>query len=500
MSEIATGQWRTVLDEAHGALRTVVEGVAGRRLGAAHAVRPVDGHPGAPARGRRPDRLRGGDRRWAGAGGGSVLALGPDRRTTGRPDCATRSTRRPGPSRGSPTTTPSVPTPLPQGELPAPRRRRRVCPRRRGARLGHRGGHRPAVSAHRRAGPTAAGGRPPDRRAAARLRRVRRGDRARRRRRRRGPSPDLPRPPAHLVRLTVSGRGAPDSATRHAPFRRTPPSARVIICGSRPDTGRKSTSAAGRAWPQWPGDRSPHPPCRPRTRRRRRWATAAGNCREVVRARPPWVTPSSPAWWPATASPSRSAPIAILILGLSARTSFRVGAAAALAVATADGLYAAVAAIGGAGLAGVIAPVAGPLRVAAARGAARARRPRTARRLARPPTRTPGPRRCGAGAGLDHPGPGLRRRTRTDPAEPDHRALLRGAGARPARRGRPGRRHRGALRRGRLPGLGELATARRRVAARWSAGRWPDPRGRLVTGLVSSALIAALAVATLLPG
>lgn len=28
MSEIATGQWRTVLDEAHGALRTVVEGVA----------------------------------------------------------------------------------------------------------------------------------------------------------------------------------------------------------------------------------------------------------------------------------------------------------------------------------------------------------------------------------------------------------------------------------------------------------------------------------------
>ena len=58
--------------------------------------------------------------------------------------------------------------------------------------------------------------------------------------------------------------------------------------------------------------------------------------------------------------------IAILILGLSARTSFRVGAAAALAVATADGLYAAVAVLGGAGLAGIIAPVAGPLRVVAA--------------------------------------------------------------------------------------------------------------------------------------
>lgn len=58
--------------------------------------------------------------------------------------------------------------------------------------------------------------------------------------------------------------------------------------------------------------------------------------------------------------------IAILILGLSARTSFRVGAAAALAVATADGLYAVVAVLGGAGLAGIIAPVAGPLRVVAA--------------------------------------------------------------------------------------------------------------------------------------
>ncbi|MET7670819.1 LysE family transporter [Micromonospora luteifusca] len=58
--------------------------------------------------------------------------------------------------------------------------------------------------------------------------------------------------------------------------------------------------------------------------------------------------------------------IAVLILGLSARTSFRVGAAAALAVATADGLYAAVATLGGAGLAGVVAPVAGPLRVVAA--------------------------------------------------------------------------------------------------------------------------------------
>lgn len=58
--------------------------------------------------------------------------------------------------------------------------------------------------------------------------------------------------------------------------------------------------------------------------------------------------------------------IAILIMGLAARTSFRVGAAAALGVATADGLYAAVAVIGGAALAGVIEPIAGPMRWAAA--------------------------------------------------------------------------------------------------------------------------------------
>jgi arginine exporter protein ArgO len=54
--------------------------------------------------------------------------------------------------------------------------------------------------------------------------------------------------------------------------------------------------------------------------------------------------------------------IAILIMGLAARTSFRVGAAGAMGVATADGLYAAVAVLGGAALAGVIEPVSAPLR------------------------------------------------------------------------------------------------------------------------------------------
>ncbi|GAB1690589.1 LysE family transporter [Krasilnikovia sp. M28-CT-15] len=58
--------------------------------------------------------------------------------------------------------------------------------------------------------------------------------------------------------------------------------------------------------------------------------------------------------------------IAVLIAGLSARTSLRVGAAAGLGAATADGIYALAAVLGGAALAGLIAPVAVPLRWVAA--------------------------------------------------------------------------------------------------------------------------------------
>jgi arginine exporter protein ArgO len=58
--------------------------------------------------------------------------------------------------------------------------------------------------------------------------------------------------------------------------------------------------------------------------------------------------------------------IGVLIAGLSARTSLRVGAAAGLGAATADGIYAAVAVVGGAAVADLIAPVAAPLRWAAA--------------------------------------------------------------------------------------------------------------------------------------
>jgi arginine exporter protein ArgO len=54
--------------------------------------------------------------------------------------------------------------------------------------------------------------------------------------------------------------------------------------------------------------------------------------------------------------------IGVLIAGLSARTSLRVGAAAGLGAATADGIYAVVAVLGGAAAASLIAPIATPLR------------------------------------------------------------------------------------------------------------------------------------------
>jgi arginine exporter protein ArgO len=58
--------------------------------------------------------------------------------------------------------------------------------------------------------------------------------------------------------------------------------------------------------------------------------------------------------------------IGVLIAGLSARSSLRVGAAAGLGAATADGIYAAIAVVGGAAVADVIAPIAVPLRWVAA--------------------------------------------------------------------------------------------------------------------------------------
>ena len=58
--------------------------------------------------------------------------------------------------------------------------------------------------------------------------------------------------------------------------------------------------------------------------------------------------------------------IGVLIAGLSARTSLRVGAAAGMGAATADGVYALIAVLGGAAVAGLLAPIATPLRWVAA--------------------------------------------------------------------------------------------------------------------------------------
>ncbi|MFI5613896.1 LysE family transporter [Amycolatopsis sp. NPDC051903] len=54
--------------------------------------------------------------------------------------------------------------------------------------------------------------------------------------------------------------------------------------------------------------------------------------------------------------------VGAVLVGLAARTSLRVAAAAALGVATADGVYAVVAVAGGAALTPVVAPVLVPLR------------------------------------------------------------------------------------------------------------------------------------------
>ena len=58
--------------------------------------------------------------------------------------------------------------------------------------------------------------------------------------------------------------------------------------------------------------------------------------------------------------------VGALLVALTARTSLRVGSAAALGVATVDGGYAALAVVGGAAIAGIIEPYADGLRLASA--------------------------------------------------------------------------------------------------------------------------------------
>lgn len=57
--------------------------------------------------------------------------------------------------------------------------------------------------------------------------------------------------------------------------------------------------------------------------------------------------------------------VAVLMINMTARTSFRHGAAAAMGAVTADAVYAVAAVMGGEALASVIAPVSTPLRQAA---------------------------------------------------------------------------------------------------------------------------------------
>lgn len=91
--------------------------------------------------------------------------------------------------------------------------------------------------------------------------------------------------------------------------------------------------------------------------------------------------------------------IAALIISLTARTSLRVGVGAALGAATADGLYAAAAVLGGAAIARVVEPIGTPLRwvAAAVLVTLAARTAITAVRQRRSPV---APR---SGAGLDTP-------------------------------------------------------------------------------------------------
>ncbi|MFI5693963.1 LysE family transporter [Kribbella sp. NPDC051586] len=83
-------------------------------------------------------------------------------------------------------------------------------------------------------------------------------------------------------------------------------------------------------------------------------------------------------------------PVGTYLVALTARSSLRIGAFAALGVASADGVYAAVAAVAGTALAPLLVPVVGPLRWAsvvvliglAVMGAAKAVRRYRAQRLA----------------------------------------------------------------------------------------------------------------------
>ncbi len=205
--------------------------------------------------------------------------------------------------------------------------------------------------------------------------------------------------------------------------------------------------------------------------------------------------------------------IAVLVLGLSARTSLAVGSAAALGVATADGLYALVAVVGGAAVAGLVRPVASPLRwvaagvllglaVRTAVVAWRHHRDRPVRVAARRPTP---PSRTGRTNRPARPDRGLATPVRA------YLGLLALTVLNPATVV-----YFSALVLGRQAGVARSAAASAvfvlaafAASASWqlllavggsAVGRvLTGPRGRLVTALVSSGLIALLAAGLLLP-
>ncbi|MEW5354305.1 LysE family transporter [Streptomyces sp. 16-176A] len=179
------------------------------------------------------------------------------------------------------------------------------------------------------------------------------------------------------------------------------------------------------------------------------------------------------------------------LVSLTARTSLRTGVCAALGVATADGLYALPAVLGGTALTGALRPVLGPLRwvsvlvltALAVRGALGAVRRHRARRLAVRAEPSP------PGAGRAYLG--LLGITLLNPATAVYFAALVLGGARAGGAAAP-------LERGVfvLAAFGASASWQVLLAAGGALlGRaLTGPRGRLATALVSSGVIMLLAV------
>jgi arginine exporter protein ArgO len=183
------------------------------------------------------------------------------------------------------------------------------------------------------------------------------------------------------------------------------------------------------------------------------------------------------------------------LVSLTARTSLRTGACAALGIATADGLYALLATVGGTVLAAALRPVLGPLRWASAlvllalavRGAVTALR----RHRAGPPDGPAAPPAPGAARAYL----GLLGITLLNPATVVYFAAL-VLGSRSAQAVHPS-------------AQGVFVLAAFAASASWQLllagggallGRaLTGRRGRLVTALVSSTVIALLAVRMLVP-